>query len=160
MSGIVFADTPQQGSQDYGQDNITSLPFFPEINLTDLRDTMRIDSNITSARLYHTAVEAVALVNSQLKDYRQTAMKRGITKLADTADDIINGQSSQEIRYQRAVYSYTKSLLLEKYADTDATGKTGTRAEAKQDQANDYRRDGHFAISDLLGRHRCDAELI
>jgi len=50
--------------------------------------------------------------------------------------------------------------LLEAYADYDATGKTAERAAAKQEQAEDYRREGHHAIAWLLGHRRIDSELI
>ncbi len=85
---------------------------------------------------------------------------KAASHLSNTTEETINSQSVQTTRYTRAVYCYTKALLLEKYADTDATGKTGTRAEAKQEQAEDYRRDAHFAVADILGRRRCDAALI
>jgi phage head completion protein (GPL) len=64
------------------------------------------------------------------------------------------------IHYRRAVYCYAKSLLLEKYADTEPSGKAGERAEMKQSQAEDYRREAHYATAAVMGERRCDAELI
>ena len=160
MSGIVFANTQAQGTQSGDETQITSGEFWPVIDINHLRQVMRIDNNATSARVYHTATEAVAHVNSQLRGYRLAATQSGITHLSNTTEETINSQSVQTTRYTRAVYCYTKALLLEKYADTDATGKTGTRAEAKQEQAEDYRRDAHFAVADILGRRRCDDALI
>lgn len=80
--------------------------------------------------------------------------------LAATDSVTINGQSRAEWRYRRAVYCYTKAALLEHYADYDAAGKTAARADAKQEQAEQYRRDGHHAVADLLGRARIDCELV
>lgn len=160
MTGIVFANTPAQGKQTPAEAHIESGPFWPQIDLNQMRSIMRIDNNTTSERLYHSAIEATAHVNSQLRGYRLAAQQAGHTRLSETGDETINGQSTQETHYHRAVYCYTKAQLLEKYADTDATGHTGTRAEAKQEQAEDYRREAHFAIAAILGRRRCDAALI
>ncbi|MRN37192.1 Head completion/stabilization protein [Neisseria sp. N95_16] len=159
---LVFADTDTQGRQSIGQNEIVSAVFWPRIDLSELRDVMRIDNNINSNRLYHTALESVAHVNGQLKGWRMAAQQRGFTALADVAeeDDKINGEAPQVAHYRRAVYCYTKALMLEKWADADATGKTGERAEAKQQQAEDYRREGHFAVAAIMGQRRCDAELI
>ena len=41
-----------------------------------------------------------------------------------------------------------------------ATAATAERAEAKQAQAGDARREAHGAIADILGRHRTNVELI
>ena len=72
MSGIVFANTPAQGTQSGDETQITSGEFWPVIDINHLRQVMRIDNNATSARVYHTATEAVAHVNSQLRGYRIT----------------------------------------------------------------------------------------
>ena len=58
------------------------------------------------------------------------------------------------------MYSYTKALLLEIYNDYDSTGKTAARSDAKQETAEDYRREGHHAIAELLKKPRIDCELI
>ena len=73
---------------------------------------------------------------------------------------VIIGESVKTIHYRRAVYCYAKSLLLEKYADTEPSGKAGERAEMKQNQAEDYRREAHYATAAVMGERRCDAELI
>lgn len=159
---MVFADTPDQGRQELDQSEIRSIPFFPVIDLTNFREVMRIEANISSSRVYHAALEAVAHVNGQLKKYRISAVQVGKSTLAETgdSDDVINGESVKTIHYRRAVYCYAKSLLLEKYADTEPSGKAGERAEMKQSQAEDYRREAHYATAAVMGERRCDAELI
>lgn len=159
---IVFADTDDQGRQQYGQTEIVTAAFWPRIDLADLRQVMRVENNIGSSRLYHTALESAAHVNAQLKGWRMAAQARGIVRLEEAAqdEDKINGEAPQAAAYRRAVYCYAKALLLEKYADTDPAAKTAERAEAKQAQAEDYRREAHFAVAAVMGRRRCDAELI
>lgn len=159
-TGLNFNHAPK-AEQDSGQKIIHSGAFWPVINLDHLRQDMRIDNSVTSSRLYHAAVSVVANVNQQLENLRQKAAALGQETLAATnSKQMINGESLPVIRYRRAVYTYTKALLLEAYADHDATGKTASRADAKQEQADDNRREGHYAIADLLGRHRIDCELV
>ena len=107
---IVFADNPDQGRQEFDQSEIRSIPFFPVIDLTNFREVMRIESNISSSRVYHAALEAVAHVNGQLKKYRISAVQVGKSTLDETgdSDDVINGESVKTIHYRRAVYCYAK----------------------------------------------------
>ncbi len=90
---MLFADNPDQGRQGADKSRIVSIPFFPEIDLTDFREVMRVDANISDNRTYHAVLEAVAHVNGQLKAHRLQAVSDGIATLAQTAapDDIING---------------------------------------------------------------------
>lgn len=159
MAAFNFKTEPQPVRQ-YGQDSINSGGFFPEILLDDLRSSMRIDNNITSDRLFHLAVSTVGYVNDSLGPLKARALKEGRETLVQTSDERINGVPLAEIRYRRAVYCYTAAALMETYADTSATGKSADRADAKQQQADDYRREGHYAIADLLGRGRIDSELL
>lgn len=159
MNGLNFPTAPK-AQQPPEWLLIISGDFWPVIDLNQMRATMRIDATVTPERLHHTAIEAVAYVNDQLAPLLRTAQASGISSLAAPADPVINGESIRIHRYRRAVYCYTKALLLESYADYDATGKSAARADAKQEQAEDYRREGHHAIADLLHRRRIDAELI
>lgn len=154
MSELTFPTAPSN-EQPPRLKNISSGSFWPEIDLDHLRQAARIDTTITPERLHHTAIEAVAYVNAQLSELMHLR-----PHLARADDLTINGESIRHHRYRRAVYCYTKALLLEAYADYDATGKTAERAAAKQEQAEDYRREGHHAIAWLLGRRRIDAELL
>ena len=133
---LSFASAPKTEQQpEYSQ--IVLDTFFPVINLNHMRQAMRIDNTITSVRLYEMALEAVIHVNRQLALTKQRALMAGQQTLVQ-AD----------------------SKLPEIYADYDATGKTASRFESKQQSADDYRREAHAAIADILGVHRVDAELI
>ena len=150
---LSFASAPKTEQQpEYGQ--IVLDTFFPVIDLNHMRQAMRIDNTITSVRLYEMALEAVIHVNRQLALTKQRALMAGQQTLVQADSKL------PEIRYRHAVYNYTKANLSEIYADYDATGKTASRFESKQQSADDYRREAHAAIADILGIHRVDAELI
>ena len=156
MTGFNFNTAAPAKTLD--KQSIDSGEFWPVIDLDDLRQTMRIDTTITPDRLFDTAVNAVAYVNDQLKGINNISMLA--QHISQTDPRRINGEPLANIRYRRAVYSYTKALLLEIYNDYDSTGKTAARSDAKQETAEDYRREGHHAIAELLKKPRIDCELI
>lgn len=160
MTGVVFAPDDAEAPAP-GTERIDSGAFWPTIALADVRNAMRIDKSVTHARLFHIATTAVLYVNRQLAAFHASAAQNGITELAKIEPDKqINGTTVAEWHYRRAVYCYALADLLENYADHTATGNTAERAEAKQSQSDDYRREAHAAIADLLGRARHDCELI
>ena len=160
MSNLVFAEKePAAPPPDLAE--ITSGAFWPPLALADVRTAVRIDHTVTHQRLRYAVSAAVVYVNQQLAAFQAAMQQKGIATLAAIDPQAqINGRTVAEHHYRRAVYSYTKAELLETYADYDATGKSADRAEAKQEQANDYRREAHGAIADLLGRARTNCELI
>lgn len=158
MTGFNFNTAAPTNTQTIDKQHIDSGDFWPVIDLDELRRDMRIDTTITPDRLFDTAVNSVAYVNDQLKDI--IAIVPLAQHISQTDPRRINGEPLANIRYRRAVYSYTKALLLEIYNDYDSTGKTAARSDAKQETAEDYRREGHHAIAELLKKPRIDCELI
>ena len=154
MPELVFPAAPTAKQPDKLR-TVESGAFWPVIDLQQVREAVRIDNTVTPERLHFAAVEAVAYVNGQC-----AALETEGGTLAATDSVTINGQSRAEWRYRRAVSCYTKAALLEHYADYDAAGKTASRADAKHEQAEQSRRDGHHAVADLLGRARIDCELV
>ena len=125
-------------------------PFYPAVGMADMRAAVRIDATVTAERLYHATEEAVYHANRQLEPLKRRRTAQGVTEWNEAA----------AMRYRHAVYAYAKALLVEQYADYDASGKAQAHGETKLEQAAAYRRRAHAAIADLLGRQRTDAELI
>lgn len=159
MSQLTF-NRLQQYKQDNHHETVTSDKFYPVIDLNHMREAMRIDSTVTSERLYQVATEAVIHVNQQLHSIEQQAAIHHWQTLADSKPQQINGNNLAVTHYRHAVYNYAKALLSERYSDYDATGKTASRTDAKLQHADDYRRECYYAIADLLGQQRIDSELI
>lgn len=141
---------------------ITSSAFWPEISPAEIREAQRIDNTITAPRLRAALIEAIATTNNALAGWRTTQqMVGGYATLADVlADETIDGISINIHRYQRAVGSLAKALLLERYRDFDASGKGDKRAEQLTDPIDDCRRDHLAAIADIAVRPRSTIELI
>ena len=156
MSTGFIATAPT--APDEGE--IANSPFWPAISLADLRDTVRLDGTVTTARLTHAVVDAITSVNRDLADWRSARQAEGHTTLATVPSDVINNESVHLHSYRRAVYAMTRANLLERYTDYSATGDGVKGADAKIVSSDDLYRDARFAIRDILGTTHNTVELI
>ncbi|WP_328222700.1 head completion/stabilization protein [Aeromonas caviae] len=147
MSTGFIANAPTSPAEG----EIDSSPFWPAISLPDLRDTVRLDGTVTTARLKHAVIDAITSVNRDLADWRRAREAEGVTTLAAVPGEVINGESAYLHSYRRAVYALTRANLLERYADYSATGDGVKGADAKIISSDDLYRDARFAIRDILG---------
>ena len=139
---------------------IDSSPFWPAISLPDLRDTVRLDGTVTTARLKHAVIDAITSVNRDLADWRRAREAEGVATLAAAPGEVINGESAYLHSYRRAVYAMTRANLLERYTDYSATGDGVKGADAKIISSDDLYRDARFAIRDILGTTHITVALI
>ena len=139
---------------------IANSPFWPAISLPDLRDTVRLDGTVTTARLTHAVIDAITSVNRDLADWRRAREAEGVATLAAVPGEVINGESAYLHSYRRAVYAMTRANLLERYTDYSATGDGVKGADAKIISSDDLYRDARFAIRDILGTTHITVALI
>lgn len=139
---------------------ITNSDFWPDIETGTLRESVRLDGEVTEGRLVHAVTEAIARVNDELADWRTTQQQSGCSALADLLSDTIAGGSVRVQRYRRAVYCTTKALLLEGYRDIDTTRDGEKHAEALSTQIDAAWRDSQWALRDVMGLPRCLAEVV
>ena len=139
---------------------ITTPAFWPDVDLSALRDAVRIDGTVTDARLTHAAINAISAVNKDLSVWRQAQITAGAATLDDVAAEEINGESELKQFYLRAVYATTKANLIERYRDYDATGDGHKAADKLELSADDLYRDARFAIRDIIGDTHTSVELI
>lgn len=156
MSTGFIATAPT--APDEGE--ITSSPFWPAISLPDLRETVRLDGTVTTARLTHAVIDAITSVNRDLADWRRARQAEGHATLAAVPSDVINNESVHLHSYRRAVYAMTRANLLERYTDYSATSDGVKGADAKIISSDDLYRDARFAIRDILGTTHNTVELI
>lgn len=107
----AVAATPIEGT-------LTNDGFFPDIDLSALRDAMRLDGTVTAERLRHAARDALLTVNDELAAWRARQRAAGAATLADVPAPRIDGESAHVARYRRAVYHLTHADVTEKYAAT------------------------------------------
>jgi hypothetical protein len=138
---------------------VTNDGFFPDIDLGQLREQMRLDGTVTLARLRGAAIDAVISVNKELMTWKASQVAAGVTSLADMLPQI-GGASVYATLYLSAVYRTAKADLTERYRDFDATKSGEDKAEQLDGTIGDDRRHARWAIRDILGKPRSTVELI
>lgn len=139
---------------------ITSGQFWPAISLADLRATMRTDGTITTERLRHAVIGAIGQVHQDLAGWASQQIAAGYQMLDDVPATMIDESSILAYWYRRAVYSYARANLYERYLDSNATADAVKDAGAKDLTADDLYRDARFAIRDIIGISHTTVELI
>lgn len=155
-------DDLKRQAEEQATDNeiIQNNGFFPDIHLLDVRNAMRIDGTVTNERLKMEVIEAMATANNALKHYQKTLKEKHIHRLEDMDDEKINGENIVIQRYKRAVYCFALANLNERYRSYDTTKQGAEKAQDFEQSVDDLRRDGRFAIRDIVGQHRMIVELI
>lgn len=153
MSGFIPGGTVPGG-------HINSDAFWPSIDLDQIRETLRIDSSVTPARLETAVIAAVIAVNRDLADWRTKAQANGAETLADVPSKQINGQSQQVYLYLRAVECAAGAEVCERYRGYDSSGSGNKNADETLPTIDDYRRDQRWAVRDFLGTPRTTVELL
>ncbi|RSC26446.1 head completion/stabilization protein [Pseudomonas putida] len=140
--------------------HINSEDFWPSIDLDKIRETLRIDSSVTPARLETAVIAAVIAVNRDLAEWRTKAQAAGAEKLADVPSAQINGQSQQVYLYLRAVECAAGAEVCERYRGYDSSGSGDKNADETMPTIDDYRRDQRWAVRDFLDAPRTTVELL
>ena len=140
--------------------HINTDPFWPSIDLEQLRATLRIDNSVTPARLETAVIAAAINLNRELRLWKAKQQASGYTTLADVPDDKINDVSVQAHLYRRAIEASTGAEVCERYRDYSATNTGSDKAEETTPTIDDYRRDLRWAVRDFLRISRTTVELI
>lgn len=152
-------DTPAPLPPPYPEP-LASDGWYPEIDLTRLRAEARIRDTVTPERCRDAVVSALVWVADQLAAWQLEQLDAGYATLADVPAATILGESRLVLLYRQAVAGWAKALLVERYRDTDLTGRGDRRIEDVEPAVGEHRRDAIHAIRALLGRPRTDVALL
>ena len=139
---------------------IKNSAFWPDIDLADFSEQCGIDGTVIQPRVYNAVVESITSCNRDLKAWRQQQQADGYHSLDQLPSEDVDGQHEFVFKYARAVYCYAAASLRERYRDYDTTVEGHKRADLLEPSIDDLRRDGRWAISDLLGESRSTIELL
>lgn len=153
MSGFVAGGKAPGG-------HIHTDPFWPSINLDDVRGTLRIDASITPIRLETATIAAAITVNREFSEWRRTQQAKGYGTLADVPADRIKNVSQFIHLYQRAIYTATGAEICERYRSYDSTNSGHQNADDLTPSIDELRRDQRWAVRDFLGLGRTTVEMI
>jgi hypothetical protein len=156
MSGFVAGGTGAPTPSGH----INTDPFWPSIDLDDVRGTLRIDSSVTPIRLETATIAAAISVNREFATWRRAKQAEGYTTLADVPAEQIEDKSELVHLYQRAIYAATGAEICERYRSYDSTNSGNQNAEELTPSIDELRRDQRWAVRDFLGLGRTTVELI
>jgi hypothetical protein len=153
MSGFVAGGTAPNG-------HINTDPFWPSIDLDDVRGTLRIDSSVTVIRLETATIAAAIGVNREFTEWRRAKQAEGFATLNEVPAEQINEVSQYVHLYQRAIYAATGAEICERYRSYDSTNSGNQNADDLTPSIDELRRDQRWAVRDFLGLGRTTVELI
>lgn len=158
MSGFIPGGLPP--STPVPGVHINSEPFWPSIDLDKLRETLRIDSSVTPARLETAVVAALISVNRDLAVWRVAQQAAGHDSLETVPSEKVQGQSQLVYLYKRAIECAAGAEVCERYRGYDTTASGNKKADETEPTVDDYRRDQRWAVRDILGTSRTTVELL
>lgn len=105
---------------------------------------------ITTAMLTSAIEGAMLSALRLLAAWRTARVLAGAVDLSDVTTDTLGGRNRAELLWLRAVGFYAAADLAAAHRDITATDSGLARSAEKASLAEEYRREGHAAIADLL----------
>ncbi|WP_312197553.1 head completion/stabilization protein [Mixta calida] len=131
--------------------------FWPDIDLQQLRNALRLEGTVTADRLRLAVKTAISEVNAELYDWRAEKMAAGFPLLAVVPAETFDGESEKVTHYFAAVAALTAATIAERYRGYDAAGK---KADVVEGTADEYWRDARFSISRIAEKPGCIVSLL
>lgn len=164
MSGFVIVPPNTDAAPPVAPpaaDVVHGNDFWPGINISDVRDAVRLDTTIPAARLRDAVGNAMLDIAVELRTWRRQQQAAGYATLADVPSrDEIDGVSDYVRRWTRAVYAVVGADLGERLLSQSATAAGVDRAQAMGEDVNIHQRNVTYAVRDFLGQPRIIAEVI
>lgn len=136
-------------------EKISTNAFFPDVSINDIRDIVKIDGSVTDARLKQAIFEEIIDVNRLLVSLIQPD-----TNLTQLSKNKVNEKTDTEILYFSAISNGVAAKVCEKYRGYDSTNTGNKRADDLTLTIDEYRRNKHWAIQQLLKQNQTTIELI
>lgn len=160
MTSFIAIADPTASASSNASESVTNDGWFPDIDLQDLREAMRLDGTVTRERLRPAVVDAIASANDELRAWQAARRAEGYADLSSVPADRIGDVSRHVQRYCRAVYNLARADLTEQYRSYDATKSGGQHAEELEATIAESRRNARWALNDIRGIARSTIELI
>lgn len=136
-------------------EKISTNAFFPDVSINDIRDIVKIDGSVTDARLKQAIFEEIIDVNRLL-----VSLVQSDTNLTQLSKNKVNEKTDTEILYFSAISNGVAAKVCEKYRGYDSTNTGNKRADDLTLTIDEYRRNKHWAIQQLLKQNQTTIELI
>lgn len=145
-----FTPTPMAPPDDPDA-QVAADGWFPPVRLDDVREGMNIGGGAITQLQLTMAIEGGMLsALRQLAPWRTTQALAGAASLADVTAQTLGGKNLAVLLWTRAVGYYAAADLAAGNRDIASSDSGLARASEKASLAEEYRREGHAAIADLL----------
>lgn len=134
--------------------------FWPDIDMMDMRECVRIIGDVTDSRVIDCTRIAVLDVNDELKQWKAAQLAQGYSTLADVPAAQVDGQSAWMFYYLRAVYHTVDADLVEQYQNFDTTGTGEKRVQELNERKASARRNKRWTISKILNKRKVKVGLV
>ncbi|MCY7297459.1 head completion/stabilization protein [Alteromonas sp. a30] len=162
QKGETMSFIPSANHQNQTPEKVSNNGFFPDIDMAQFREVMRVEQPISNLRTKQAILDAIISVNNELKAWPafQNYNALNYSSLKEVPCEQYGEVSQYEHHYQSAVFNKAKALLLENYRDFDSTKSGHERADQMEERVDDYLRRSRESIRALLGTAKITIELI
>lgn len=130
---------------------VTVDGWFPDVDVTELRQRVRMGENIVPHDRVVAAIEgAILTALRNLAAWRAVHAAAGVASLAAVPDTVeINGVPRAVILWDRIVRHYTAAAIADEYRDLVAADQQVLRSDEERITGDQHRRMAHNAVADL-----------
>lgn len=166
MSGFVVKDPNTDGDPvapgvQTPADIVAGDGWWPDVNLRDLRDAVRLDTSVPTVRIRDAARNAMLEMARELRVWRADQEAQGRTALKHVPGRIlIDGQSDYLILWARGVYSIVAGDLAGRLRGMSATAAGHDRADELATEGDVHARNVAWAVRDFLDAPRVRARTL
>ncbi|WCT76284.1 head completion/stabilization protein [Novosphingobium humi] len=145
-----FTPTPMAPPDDPDA-QVVADGWFPPVRLEEVREGLNIGGGAITQLQLTLAIEGGMLTAMrQLAAWRSARALAGAASLADVTTDTLNEKNRATLLWTRAVGYYAAADIAAGNRDLASSDTGLARASEKAALADEYRREGHAAIADLL----------
>jgi len=162
MTTFNLPDPDSPAPTDQAPALLSGDPFYPSIDPAKFTAIMRLVVQVTPDRVTDALVDAMLTVDrdEELAARKAAWIEAGHATLAAVPAPEFGGEHRLVFLYRRAVYSFAKAALDEKFRDNATSDAGERRAEGVDVVVGSHRRNAQNALADLVGRSRSNVDLI
>ncbi len=158
MNDII--STPPAPASPDGSKVVTS-DWWPEIDVNDLRDRLKLEGEIPHPRLVEAIEHAVIVTVDELADWQKAKKAAGFERLEDVdPDNVLGNRTREEVLFLSAVAAHAAARLAARHPDLTATREGSERADTRRSLADSFLSDATRAIRSIKREPGTMSELV
>lgn len=135
--------------------------FFPDINIKDFQEIMRIKADLAESLMLKRLQRAIFHINKELADFKTDQVEAGILKLEDVEQSSLGaGEPLQQellLYYESAVFNFALGELHPELVSLSRRKEASDYMETIKENRQDYYNDALDSIRLILGHKKSKA---